>query len=182
MDISASTAPRSSLRRPPSSFVPSRSPAIAQEKKKYTAKVKTADPMVVDLTADTYEDEAMPGRKLDSIARMGSPVIVDITSDSGSDESSLSPAPGKTSRVHTIPRAILDRDFHFAHAASKELSSATPTSERTSPPITTVKSPSTPEYRGRSQLKSTDSKLILSLYQDLTDPEDSTNLRPLKQD
>jgi hypothetical protein len=76
MDTSTSTAPHSSLTRQtsctpsPSSFVLSGSPAIAQEKRSFRAKAKTADPIVVDLTADSDDDEAIPQRKFDFRVRM----------------------------------------------------------------------------------------------------------------
>jgi hypothetical protein len=88
MDTSTSTAPHSSLRRQTfctpssSSFVPSGSPAIAQEKKSFRAKAKTADPIVVDLTADSDDDEAIPQRKFDFKARIAIPAV-DMASDSG---------------------------------------------------------------------------------------------------
>jgi hypothetical protein len=127
MDTSTSTAPYSSLRRQtsyapsPSSFVPSGSPALAQEKGSSRAKTNRVEPIVVGLTADSDDDEGIPQRNFNSNTPVRSPVRVDITSDSGSDEPSLSTAPGKTSRVHTTPRSILDRNFYLAQAASKEL-------------------------------------------------------------
>ncbi|PMD12502.1 hypothetical protein NA56DRAFT_652419 [Hyaloscypha hepaticicola] len=88
---------------------------------KFQGKTNRVEPIVVGLTADSDDDEGIPQRNFNSNTPVRSPVRVDITSDSGSDEPSLSTAPGKTSRVHTTPRSILDRNFYLAQAASKEL-------------------------------------------------------------
>jgi hypothetical protein len=188
MDTLTPTADHSSLRRQisrtpsPSSFIPSGSAANAEEKRSSWATTKTTDPMIIDLTADSYDDEAIPQRKFNFNARMGIPVIVDMASGGGSEEPSPSPTPNNSSRVQNTPKLMFDRSFYSTQAASTDLPSTKPTSEKAPPPTTTIKSLSTQEYRFRPESGSADSMPISPPYQALPIPEHSTNLRPFKQE